>query len=157
MQFPNGTLLIILEPGGSDLSLVSLARAVIQLLTTVLISYMVFADVRYTLRRRASKNWPTTAATIDSGFVGNRGPFSRIPSILKHVDFTYSYRVNGLPHTGRFYVLVGDRKIGEELRQKLVGRSVPIKYDDRKPQVALLMDEALAGKRVMQGPVWTYR
>jgi hypothetical protein len=37
-------------------STLPLHNDVIQLLTTVLISHMVFADVRYTLRRRASKN-----------------------------------------------------------------------------------------------------
>ena len=139
------------------MSLAPLVNWILSVFTIILISYMVFADLRYTLRRRRSKNWPTTAAKIDNAVVGFRGPLSRLPSILHRVHFTYSYSVNGLPHTGCFYVLVGDRKIGEELRQKLVGRSVPVKYDDRKPQVALLMDEALAGKRVMQGPSWTYR
>jgi hypothetical protein len=134
-----------------------LVTVVVYLSYSILITYMVFADLRYTIRKRRSKNWPTAAAKIDNGVVGFRGPLSRLPSILHRVHFTYSYSVNGLPHTGCFYVLVGDRKIGEELRQKLVGRSVPVKYDDRKPQVALLMDEALAGKRVMQGPSWTYR
>jgi hypothetical protein len=147
----------VLEAGGSDLNSVCLARAVIQLLTMVLISYIVFADVRYTLRRRASKNWPTTAATIDSGFVENRGPFSRIPSILKNVDFTYSYCVGGLKYSGQFFLLVTSKTAGEKLRQELVGRNVLVKYDDRKPGVALLIDQELAGKRVMQGPVWTYR
>jgi hypothetical protein len=137
--------------------IVSLVTVVVYLTYSILIPYMVFADVRYTFRKRRSKNWPTTAAKIDNGVVGLRGPLSGLPSILHRVHFTYSYSINGLQHTGRFYVLVGDRKIGEKLRQKLVGRSVPIKYDDRKPQVALLMDEALAGKRVMQGPSWTYR
>ena len=134
-----------------------LVTGVVYLTYSILIPYMVFADLRYTFRKRRSKNWPTTAAKIDSGVVGFQGPLSRLPSILHRVHFTYSYSVCGSQHTGRFYVLVGNRKIGEELRQKLVGRSVPIKYDDRKPQVALLMDEVLAGKRIMQGPSWTYR
>jgi len=110
---------------------------------------MVFVDLRYTLRRRRSRNWPTTAAKIEGAVLG--------PGVFRQVHFTYSYCVNGLQHTGRFYLLVTSRKTGEELRQSLVGRSVPVKYDERKPKVALLMDEALGGKRVMQGPSWTYR
>jgi hypothetical protein len=139
------------------MNLASLAIAVIQLLTMILCSYMVFADVRYTLRRRASKNWPTTAATIDSGIVGFRGPLSGLPRILYRVHFTYSYCVGGLKHNGRFFLLVQGKNAGEELRQKLVGRNVLVKYDDRKPEVALLIDQELVGKRVVQGPAWTYR
>ena len=139
------------------MNLASLAIAVIQLLTMILISYMVFVDVRYTLRKRASKNWPTTAAMIDSGIVGFRGPLSRLPRILCRVHFTYSYSVGGLKHNGRFFLLVQGENAGEELRQELVGKNVFVKYDDGKPGVALLIDQELAGKRVMQGPSWTYR
>jgi len=135
----------------------NLVDAILLPIILIGISYMVFADVRHTLRRRASKNWPTTAATIDSGIVGSRGSLSGLPSILHRVHFTYSYCVGGLRHSGRFFLLVNSKNVGEELRQELVGRNVPVKYDDRKPGVALLIDQELAGKGVMQGPSWTYR
>lgn len=141
----------------AKMNLASLAIAFIQLFTIILISYMVFVDVRYTLRRRASKSWPTTAATIDSGIVGFRGPFSGLPRLLYRVHFSYSYWVGGLKHNGRFFLLVNSKNAGEELRQKLVGRNVLVKYDNRKQGVAMLIDEELAQKRVMQGPSWTYR
>jgi hypothetical protein len=130
---------------------------IFQLLTMALVSYMVFIDLRYTLRKRASKNWPTTTAVIDSGVVGFRGPFSGLPRILYRVHFTYSYHVGELSHNGRFFVLAGSKNTGEELRRQLVGKSIVVKYDDRKSEVALLIDQELAGKRVMQGPSWTYR
>ena len=130
---------------------------IFQLLTMVLVSYMIFADVRYTLRRRASKNWPTTAAEVDSGVVGFRGPLSGLPRILYRVHFTYSYCVGGLKHSGRFFLLANSKNSGDELVRNLVGRNVLAKYDDRKPGVALLIDQELVGKRVMQGPSWTYR
>ncbi len=139
------------------MNLASLAIAAIQLLTVILISYMIFAEVRYTLRRRASKNWPSTAATIDSAIVGFRGPLSGLPRILYRVHFSYSYCVGGLKHNGRFFLLVNSKNAGEELRQELVGSNVLVRYDDRKPGVALLIDQELAGKRVMQGPSWSYR
>jgi hypothetical protein len=139
------------------MSLAPLVNWILSVFTIILISYMVFADLRYTLRRRRSKNWPTSAATINGGIVGFQGPLSGLPSVLHRVRFTYSYRVRGLDHQGRFFFLVNSKTAGEDLRQKLVGRSVRVKYDDRKPKVALLMDEELVGKRVMQGPSWTYR
>src|SRR5258708_22701457 len=94
---------------------------------------------------------------VDSGMVGFRGPLSGLPSILHRVHFTYSYCVGGLKHNGRFFLLVNSKNAGEELRQELVGRNVPVKYADRKPGVALLIDQELAGKRVLQGPPLTYR
>jgi len=139
------------------MNLAPLVNWVLSVFTIIFISYMVFADLRYTLRSRRSKNWPTTAATINSGIVGFQGPLSGLPSVLNRVHFTYSYRVRGLEHQGRFFLLVNSKTAGEDLRQKLVGRSVCVKYDDRKPEVALLMDEELVGKRVMQGPSWSYR
>jgi hypothetical protein len=113
---------------------------------------MVFVDVRYTLRRRASKNWPTTAATIENGIFRYR-----LPSVLYRVYFTYSYCVGELKCNGRFFLLVNSKNAAEKLREELVGRKVLVKYDDHKPGVALLIDQELAEKRVMQGPSWTYR
>jgi hypothetical protein len=139
------------------LNLAPSAVVVIQALTVAFVSYMVFADVRYTLRRRASKKWPATAATIDSGIVGFRGPLSGLPRIFYRVYFGYSYCVGGLQHNGRFFLLANSKNAGEKLRQEIVGRNVRVKYDDRKPGVALLVDRELAGKRVIQGPGWTYR
>jgi hypothetical protein len=138
------------------MNLAPLAIWVTQVLAMILVCYVVFADARYTLRRRASKNWPSATATIDSGSVGFRGPLSGLPSILYRVHFTYSYCVDGSKHDGRFFLLTNSKNAGEGLRQKLVGRSVPVKYNDRKPEVSLLMDQKLAGKRVMQGPSGTY-
>ena len=137
------------------MNLASLAIAAIQLFTMILISYMVFADVRYMLRRRASKNWPTTAATIARCMVGFRGPLSGLPRVLYRAHFTYSYCVDGLKYNGRFFLLVNSKNAGEELRRELVGKNVLVKYDNRKPGVALLIDQELAEKRVMQGPSWT--
>jgi hypothetical protein len=140
-----------------SVNLASFAIAVVQLLTMALVFYMIFADVRYTFRKRASKNWPTTEAKIDSGVVGFRGPLSGLPRILYRVHFTYSYCVGGLKHSGRFFLLANSKNSGEELLRNLVGRNLLAKYDDRKPGVALLIDQELVGKRVMQGPSWTYR
>ena len=136
---------------------VNLVRWALYAVTSILISYMVFADLRYTFRKRRSASWPVTGARIDGGVVGFRGPLSGLPRVLYRVHFTYSYQVRGSLHHGSFCLLAGSQTEGDELRQTLVGRSVPIKYDDRKPQVALLMDAALAGKRIMQGPSWTCR
>jgi hypothetical protein len=135
----------------------NLANVVLIVIVLIGLSYMVFYDLRYTLRKRASKNWPCVEATIDSGIVGFRGPLSALPSLLYRVHFTYSYRVNRLQYSGRFFLLAGSKKSGEEFRQALAGKSVLAKYDSRRPGVSLLNDREMMGERVMQGPSWTYR
>ena len=47
----------------------SLVEGVLTIVVLILVSYMIFADLRYTLRRRASNNWRTTGAMIESGMV----------------------------------------------------------------------------------------
>jgi hypothetical protein len=133
-----------------------LAIEAFELLFLVVFFVFVLIDARYTFRRRASKNWPATTAMIRSGIVGFRGPFAWIPRVLYRVHFTYSYSVNGIEYSGRFFCLTRGKERGETLCQALVGKSVPVKYNDQKPEVALLTEDELAGKRVMQGPSWTY-
>jgi hypothetical protein len=135
----------------------SLVDAILLPIILIGLSYMVFCDLRYTLRKRASKNWPSVEATIDGGIVGFRGPLSALPSFLYRVHFTYSYRVNGLQYSGRFFLLADGRKSGEEFRQVLTGKRFLVKYDSRQPGVSLLIDREMMGKRVMGGPSWTYR
>ena len=77
------------------MNLAYLANVVFQVGVMAFTSYVVFVEPRYTIRRRRSKNWPTTAGTIDSGIVGFRGPLSGFPRVLYRLHLTYSYRVNG--------------------------------------------------------------
>jgi hypothetical protein len=136
---------------------VSLVDAILLPIIVVGLSYMVFRDLRYTFRKRASQNWPSVEATIDSGIVGFKGPLSALPSLLYRVHFTYSYNVGGARHSGHFFLLADSRKSGEEFRQALAGKKILAKYDSRQPAVSLLIDQEMMGRRVMQGPSWTYR
>jgi hypothetical protein len=135
----------------------NLADAVLLTIGLIGISYMVFRDLRYMLRKRASKNWPSVEATIDSGVVGFRGLLSAVPSLLHRVHLTYFYQVNGVRYSGRFFLLAGSKESGEALRQAVAGKRILAKYDSRQPGVSLFTDQEMMGKRVMQGPSWTYR
>jgi len=128
----------------------NLVDAILLPLVLIGISYMVFYDLRHTFRKRASKNWPTIEATIDSSNLGSQG-------LLHRVHFMYSYRVNGLHYTGRFDLLAGNTISVKELQQSVVGKKVFVRYDTHQAGVSFLSDEQLAGRRVLQGPIWTYR
>jgi len=128
----------------------NLVDAILLLFMLIVISYMVFFDLRHTFRMRASKNWPTIEATIESSNLGPQG-------LLHRVHFTYSYRVNGLHYTGRFDLLAGNTISMKELQRSVVGKKVFVKYDTRHLGVSFLSAKQIVGRRVLQGPIWTYR
>ena len=128
----------------------TLVNAVLSGFIAVLVVFMVFHDLRFTIRKRASKNWPTIEATIDGSHLGPQG-------LLHRVHFTYSYFVNGLPYNGRFDLLAGNTVSVKELQQSVVGKKVLVKYDIQHLGVSFLSDEQIVGRRVLQGPIWTYR
>lgn len=113
-------------------------------------SFMVFNDVRFTIRKRASKSWPTIDATVDGSTVGPQG-------LLHRVHFTYSYQVEGFRYTGRFDLLAGNTISVEELQRSVVGNKIFAAYDSRHPQTSFLTNEHISGRRVLQGPIWSYR
>jgi hypothetical protein len=126
------------------------ANAILSAFAAALVVFMVFHDLRFTIRKRASKNWPTIEATIDSSHLGPQG-------LLHRVHFTYSYLVNGLPYKGHFDLLAGNTISVKELQQSVVGKKVLVKYDIQHLGVSFLSDEQMVGRRVLQGPIWTYR
>jgi hypothetical protein len=135
----------------------NLADAILLPIVLIGLSVMVFLDLRYTFRKRASENWPSMEATIESATVGGRGPMLALPRLIYRVYFRYSYCVNGIAYVGCFFLLAGDKKSGEALQQALTGKKVVAKYDSRHPEVSFLSDQQFMGKRIMQGPGWTYR
>jgi hypothetical protein len=120
----------------------------------ILLSVIIFRELRYVFRKRASEKWPSLQASIESVTVGS----GRAASVLPELKLTYAYFVNGIRYTGFFFLLAGDnRKWGKELRQDLAGKSIVVRYDTRDPRISFLSDSRIMGKRVMQGPSWTLR
>jgi hypothetical protein len=117
----------------------TLVNAVLSALAAILVSFMVFHDLRFTIRQRASKNWPGIEATIDSSHLGPQG-------LLHRVHFTYSYLVNGLPYRSQFDLLAGNTISVKELQQSVVGKKVLVKYDIQHMGVSFLSDEQIVGR-----------
>lgn len=128
----------------------NLADAIFLPIVLIVLSIMIFRDLRFTFRKRASEKWPAIEAVIEAGEVGLRG-------LLCRVHFTYSYEVNGQRRTGRFSLLTGSNRSALALRQALVGKKTSARYDARDPDFSLLSEHQFMGRRVMQGPSWTYR
>jgi hypothetical protein len=135
----------------------NLADAILLPFILIIVSVIVFRDLRYMFRRRASENWPKTEATIESAAAVRRRLGSPLQGLLvRRAWFTYIYCVSGIQYTGFFVLITGNKKSGEGLQQALAGKRVVIRYDPRNPKVSFLSDAQLMGKSVHQDPRWTY-
>jgi hypothetical protein len=135
----------------------NLANAILLPIALILVSVIVFRDLRYLFRKRASENWPKTEATIESATAGRRRLGSPLQGLLIHrAWFTYIYSVSSIQYMGFFVIITGNKKSGEELQQALAGKRVVIRYDPSNPGVSFLSDTRLMGKPVHQDPRWTY-
>lgn len=81
----------------------------------------------------------------------------QLSHVFYRVHLTYSYNMHGLQYMGQFYVLAQGKTSAEALQQAFVGKKVSVRYNDRHPEISFLFDLTIMGKRVMQGPSWTYR
>jgi hypothetical protein len=122
----------------------SLADAILLifgLIVVVDVSVIVFRDLRYMFRKRASENWPTTEATIESAATVHRRLGSALQGLLIYrAWFTYIYCVSGIQYTGFFVLITGNKKSGERLQQALAGKRIVIRYDTCNPGVSFLSD-----------------
>ena len=132
-----------------------IANAIFLACVLAVAAVMVFRDLRYTLRKRSSANWPSAEARIESSTLGHPA-ISALPRFLYRVHFSYSYQVNGLEYSGRFSLLVGGKTPAESIREALTGKTTLVRYHAQNPSISLLADRRLMGKPVMQGPSWNY-
>jgi Protein of unknown function (DUF3592) len=135
----------------------NLADAILLPFVLLIMSVIVFRDLRYMFRKRASENWPKTEATIESVTTVRRRLGLPVQGLLIHrAWFTYIYSVSGIQYTGFFVLITGNKKAGEGLQQALAGKRVVIRYDTCNPGISFLSDTQLMGKPVHQDPRWTY-
>src|SRR6267378_3596405 len=133
----------------------NLADSIFISLALIAFCLLVVPDFRYTWRKRASENWPTMEATIESAVVRRGGPALAPILFMYRVFFTYSYSVNGIQYSGLFVLIADKKKSGEGLKQALTGKRIVVRYDTRHPKVSFISVIRIIGKRVMQHPHWT--
>jgi hypothetical protein len=109
--------------------------------------------VRYQSKLFRSRNWPAVPGTVQKGEILSRGAttFLKVPfrSLLG-----YTYKVNGRPYWGLFALIAEDRDVAEKLQQQAEGRPVTVRYDPKTPEVSLMEERELLGRRVIQDPFY---
>jgi hypothetical protein len=103
-------------------------------------------QVRFYLRRFASRHWPTEAATIKRGHLGT----------VARGAYEYVFSVKGVQYSGRF-IIIDSWEHAEKLQEALDGLPISIKYDPNNPRISLLTnlyDLRFDGKAATQIPYW---
>lgn len=109
--------------------------------------------VRYQSKLFRSRTWPIVPGTVQKGEILSRGAttFLKVPfrSLLG-----YAYQVNGRRYWGLFALIAEDRDTAEKLQKQAEGRPVSVRYNPKSPEMSLLEDRELLGRRVIQDPMY---
>jgi hypothetical protein len=129
----------------------SVLQIVFILVLLILLFRIVIPSFRYTWRKRASRNWPITGAVIEEAHIKRGTKTTHAFGLMCTVYLTYWYNLYGVRHTGEF-ALMSDKSEAEQLTRSLVGGKVTIQYDTNHPEISLVSEVRLLGKKVLQDP-----
>jgi hypothetical protein len=127
-------------------SLLEFWRLILELLVAGLQS------LRFSFRRRRSRSWPVTSGTVQSCSVEKGKGFwalGRYRSV-----FGYAFRAKESRYAGFFALDADDEETAEILQKQAEGTGVTVRYDSENPDVSLLEDEWIFGRKVIQNPHW---
>jgi hypothetical protein len=100
-----------------------------------------------------SRSWPLAYGTVQKGEILHSGPVKYLQLPFRSL-LGYSYEVNGKRFWGLFVLPVEDIEAAEKLQKQAVGKSVTVRYDPKSPEISLLEERELLGRRVEQNPTW---
>jgi len=109
---------------------------------------------RLTLRKRKSSRWPQVEGAVQPCSV-LPGDASLLSSPFKYRSiFGYAFPANGSRYAGFFALEAENEATAIEWQKGLPGTAVTIRYDPRNPDVSVLANVEILGRRVIQNPHW---
>jgi hypothetical protein len=109
-------------------------------------------SLRLAWRRGRSRSWPTAPGTVQPAGV-NRGWGFWAPAQYRSI-FAYAFAANGSRYAG-FFALEADREEDALAMQKqMTGTGVTVRYHPENPDVSILEDRQILGRRLTQNPHW---
>ena len=113
-------------------------------------------DLRLRFREWQSRNWPTAPGTIQRCTVrrGYRGVACFLSSYRYRSVFGYSFRANESRYAGFFVLGAEDEGAADSLQKQAEGLNVTVRYNPENPDVSLLVDDEVQGRKISQNPHW---
>ena len=113
-----------------------------------------FVAVRYFVRRRKAVHWPSVAGAAQRGDVLSPGSSRYLRLLSFRSMFGYAYQVNGRKYWGSFVVVAEDMQSAAELQKRIDGHAVTVRYNPKNPEISLVEDKEVEGRRVIQDPMY---
>jgi len=101
--------------------------------------------LRLEWRRRQSRGWPLAAGTVQRCCV--------MPRTFKSV-FGYAFAANGSTYAGFFALPTQNPDEADALQKHATGTAVMVRYNPQNPDVSILEERTILGRRVTQNPHW---
>ena len=107
---------------------------------------------RFIIRRGQSRSWPLAQGTVQSCRVEKALNF--LAPFRYHSVFGYAFKANGSRYAGFIALATDDEDSAAALQKQAPGTTVAVRYRSNKPDVSLLEDEQILGRRIIQNPHW---
>lgn len=142
-----------IDSRGSENSYTYIGEIVVPIVLFVFCLYVLIPEIRHQLRVFRSQSWSVTSGTVQKGQVLHSGPAKYLQLPFRSL-LGYAYKVNGKPYCGLFVLPTEDMEAAEKLQKQCEGKQVSVKYDPESPEISLLADRQLLGRRIIQKPPW---
>lgn len=111
-----------------------------------------FHELRLEFKKRRSRHWPTTTGTVQPCSVV-RGFGSWNPDLYRCV-LGYAFRANESRYAGFFVIEAKNEETAQMLQKQGREVSVTVRYNPLNPDVSILDDVQILGRRIIQNPHW---
>ena len=111
--------------------------------------------IRFAFKRNQSRSWPVTSGTVQACRVERKSGLGLLGLLALnsyHSVFGYAFRANDSRYAGFFALGADSEEMAETLQKQAVGTTVSVRYNSRNPDVSLLEDEKILGRKVIQNP-----
>ncbi|MCI0348888.1 MAG: DUF3592 domain-containing protein [Acidobacteriales bacterium] len=105
------------------------------------------------IKKRRSKSWPVTTARIET-FEARRDHVPRSFAVRILCQVGYSFTVDGSYYSGNFALhaateaVVVDDQAAEDLGRVLIGRTLEVRYDPKRPDDSIPAEKEFEGRKI---------
>jgi len=109
-------------------------------------------SLRLLVRKIQSNSWTVASGTVQS-FSVQRGFGFWAPNQYRSV-LGYVFRANESRYAGFFAIEANDEETAKVLQRQAEGTKVTVRFNPRNPDISLIQDQRICGRKVTQNPHW---
>jgi hypothetical protein len=109
-------------------------------------------SLRLAWRRGRSRSWPIAPGTVHP--VGVKPGWGFLAPAQYRSIFGYAFPANGSRYAGFFAVEAGREGDALAMQKEMSGTGVTVRYDPKNPDISILEERRILGRRLTQNPHW---